>query len=159
MMVLSACFLPDRDELGEYLDGYHVFWQRAFSGTELVGPADYGESFGATPALADRFALVRDAVTSGRLDRLPGYLAGWARHGHALRDRVVRLAEAGELVFRSWDGTRDEQVTDPGQALVRLLSPYLHMTNNRLHVTIRDEAYLSYVLARALSADGPGGTP
>jgi hypothetical protein len=167
MMVLSACFLPDREELAEYLDGYHVFWQRAFSGTDLVGPADYGESFAVTPALRDRFALVRDAVASGRLDRLPGYLAGWARHGHALRDHVVRLASAGDLVFRSWDGTRDERVTEPREALLRLLSPYLHMTNNRLHVTIRDEAYLSFLLAQSLEPSlepslrdhRPGGTP
>ncbi len=41
-------------------------------------------------------------------------------------------------------------VTDPAEALAALLSPYLHMTNNRLHATIRDEAYLSYLLARVL---------
>jgi Lantibiotic biosynthesis dehydratase C-term len=33
---------------------------------------------------------------------------------------------------------------------VRLLSPYMHMTNNRLGATLSDEAYLAYVLARAL---------
>ena len=32
----------------------------------------------------------------------------------------------------------------------RLLSPYLHMTNNRLGATLSDEAYLAYALARAL---------
>ncbi len=158
MTVLASCFVPDRDELAEYLDGYHVFWQRAFSGTELVGPADYGQEFDTTPALRDRIELLHDAVVNGRPDRLPGYLAAWAEHGHALRDHAVGLATAGELVFRSWDGTRDEQVTDPRQALLRLLSPYLHMTNNRLHVTIRDEAYLSFLLGRSLRAE-PEGTP
>jgi hypothetical protein len=38
-----------------------------------------------------------------------------------------------------------------------LLSPYLHMTNNRLTATVRDEAYLSYVLSRALRE--PVGAP
>jgi hypothetical protein len=51
---------------------------------------------------------------------------------------------------------RDERVTDPVEGQVRLLSPYLHMTNNRLHITIRDEAYLSALLARSLrDADAP----
>lgn len=53
-------------------------------------------------------------------------------------------------MFRSWDGTRDERVTDPAVALPLLLSPYMHMTNNRLHVTIRDEAYLAHLLGRVL---------
>ena len=46
-------------------------------------------------------------------------------------------------------------------ALVRVLSPYLHMTNNRFHVTIRDEAYLSYVMGRALRdlSGAAGETP
>jgi hypothetical protein len=85
-----------------------------------------------------------------RLDRLPAFLRGWAAHCLELRHKAVALAEAGELVFRSWDGTRDEQVTDPALALPLLLSPYMHMTNNRLHVTIRDEAYLSHILGRVL---------
>ncbi len=41
-------------------------------------------------------------------------------------------------------------MTDPAQALPLLLSPYMHMTNNRLHVTIRDEAYLAHLLGRVL---------
>ena len=32
----------------------------------------------------------------------------------------------------------------------------MHMTNNRLHVTITDEAYLSYMLGRALREHGEG---
>jgi hypothetical protein len=42
-------------------------------------------------------------------------------------------------------------VDDPGAAALRLVSSYLHMTNNRLHVNFSDEAYLAHVLARALS--------
>ena len=41
-------------------------------------------------------------------------------------------------------------MTEPAQALPMLASPYMHMTNNRLSVSVRDEAYLSYVLGRAL---------
>ncbi|WP_149184555.1 lantibiotic dehydratase C-terminal domain-containing protein [Streptomyces sp. TRM49041] len=152
MMVVSGTFLPGDDELADYLDSYYAFWHRAFPGTGFIGSEEYDRNYAAmAPKLASRFAAVRAAV-AGTLDgpRLPAFLAGWAEHCAELRDRARALAENGDLVFRSWDGERDEQVTDPAVALPLLLSPYMHMTNNRLHVTIRDEAYLSHVLGRAL---------
>ncbi len=151
MMVMATTFLPDRAELADYLERYHGFWRRTFAGTELV---DYGSSYEDTPGLSDRFAAIRAAVSSGELDRLPALLARWARHSAELRERVTALAVGSELVFRSWTHGGDEQVSDPADARVRVLSPYLHMTNNRLHLTIRDEAYLSAMLARALRGDG-----
>ncbi|MFC5720528.1 lantibiotic dehydratase C-terminal domain-containing protein [Streptomyces gamaensis] len=165
MMVMAGCFLPDRERLAQYLDRYHAFWHRAFSGTGLIGTDEYERacaSTGTGPALSRRFAAVLDALAAGEHERLPGFLRGWAGHCTQLRERAAGLAVRGELVFRSWDGARDETVTDPAEALPLLLSPYMHMTNNRLHVTIRDEAYLSYALGRALRAPdaaAPGDEP
>lgn len=151
MMVMASTFLPDPDDLAAYLDRYHVFWHRTFADPELVGrPDDSSAGYDASPGLADRFDMVRRSVTTGETDRLPRFLATWAEHAVELRDRIAVLARAGDLVFRSWDGQRDERITDPAVAQTRLLSPYLHMTNNRLHITIRDEAYLSALLARSL---------
>ncbi|MFE0046049.1 lantibiotic dehydratase C-terminal domain-containing protein [Streptomyces albireticuli] len=156
MMVMAGCFLPGREELAAYLDRYHVFWQKAFSGTGLIGSDEYDRGYeGTGRALARRFEAVLDALARGEADRLPRFLRGWAGHCAELRERATALAVGGELVFRSWDGTTDERVTDPAVALPLLLSPYMHMTNNRLHVTIRDEAYLSYVLGRALREESP----
>ncbi|OII67122.1 lantibiotic dehydratase C-terminal domain-containing protein [Streptomyces sp. CC77] len=152
MMVMSGTFLPDGRDLADYLDSYYAFWHRAFPGTDFIGSEEYDTHYAAmAPKLAARFAAVRTAVAGGDdAPRLPAFLAGWAAHCAELRDRARVLAENGDLVFRSWDGTRDERVTDPATALPRLLSPYMHMTNNRLHVTIRDEAYLAHILGRAL---------
>ncbi|MER6677474.1 lantibiotic dehydratase C-terminal domain-containing protein [Streptomyces sp. NPDC000983] len=153
MMVMAGCFLPDDGELADYLDRYYEFWHKAFPDTGFIGSTEYDRSYSElAPRLGRRFKEIRAAVTDGRLDRLPAFLRGWAAHCLELRERAVALAEAGELVFRSWDGTRDERVTDPAVALPLLLSPYMHMTNNRLHVTIRDEAYLSHILGRVLRA-------
>ncbi|MBQ0987104.1 lantibiotic biosynthesis protein [Streptomyces sp. F63] len=172
MMVMSGCFLPGDAELADYLDSYYAFWHRAFPDTGFIGTEEYDRNYAATaPALTAQFARIRAAVAGAGAGagaaaardgapRLPAFLAGWAGHCAELRDRAVRLAADGDLVFRSWDGERDEQVTDPAVALPLLLSPYMHMTNNRLHVTIRDEAYLSHVLGRCLreSRPGPAGT-
>ncbi|WP_369275560.1 lantibiotic dehydratase C-terminal domain-containing protein [Streptomyces sp. R11] len=151
MMVMASCFLPDEDDLADYLQRYYEFWHRAFPGTGFIGSSEYDRSYAEmAPRLGRRFDGIRRAVAARRPDRLPAFLRGWAAHCLELREKAVALAEAGELVFRSWDGTRDEQVTDPALALPLLLSPYMHMTNNRLHVTIRDEAYLSHILGRVL---------
>ncbi|WP_329569567.1 lantibiotic dehydratase C-terminal domain-containing protein [Kitasatospora sp. NBC_01266] len=151
MMTMSACFLPDQDQLLTFLDRYHAFWNGAFAGTNFTTQQGYDRAYGSTgEALAGRFTAIRAAVDDRALEQLPNLLRGWAEHCLQLRTRAVELAERGELVFRSWDGERDLPVTDPAQALPMLLSPYAHMTNNRLSVTVRDEAYLSYVLARAL---------
>ncbi|MFB6988457.1 lantibiotic dehydratase C-terminal domain-containing protein [Streptomyces sp. NPDC056178] len=156
MMVMSAAFLPDRQELADYLDSYYEFWHRAFPGTGFIGSDEYDRNYASMAAgLAARFAAVRAAVADeDGAARLPGFLAGWAEHCAELRDRAVALTLDGDLTFRSWDGERDELVTDPAASLPLLLSPYMHMTNNRLHVTIRDEAYLSHVLGRALREPG-----
>lgn len=151
MMVMAGTFLPDRRALLEFLDSYHRFWHRAFTGTNFIGDDEYRRMYDQlAPSLGKRFADVLAAVDSGEVDRLAGFLRGWARHAAELRERVLALTAGPGLPVRSWDGTRDWTVTDPLEALTTLLSPYLHMTNNRFHVTIRDEAYLSYLLARVL---------
>ncbi|WP_371682476.1 lantibiotic dehydratase C-terminal domain-containing protein [Kitasatospora sp. MMS16-BH015] len=151
MMTVSACFLADEQELLTFLDRYHAFWNRAFEGTEYTAQRGYDRAYASAGAsLPERFRVIRAAVAEGAAERLPELLRGWAEHCLELRARVLELAGRGELVFRSWDGERDLPVTDPAQALPMLLSPYAHMTNNRLSVTVRDEAFLSYILARAL---------
>ncbi|SEO64614.1 lantibiotic dehydratase C-terminal domain-containing protein [Actinacidiphila rubida] len=151
MMTMGGSLLPDEDVLLEFLDRYHAFWNSAFSGTNFTAQDGYDRAYRSMDAtLTRRFREIRRAVTAEVPGQLPGFLQGWAEHCLELRGRVETLARGGDLVFRSWDGTRDLHVTDPGQALPMLASPYMHMTNNRLSVSVRDEAYLSYVLGRAL---------
>ncbi|MFR0355082.1 lantibiotic dehydratase C-terminal domain-containing protein [Streptomyces sediminimaris] len=153
MMVMSGTFLPAEEPLLTFLDRYHAFWDKAFGGTNYTADHGYDRAYTAMgDSLPARFGHIRDAVAGGGHERLPAFLRGWAGHCAELRDRAEDLARRGELTFRSWDDTRDIHLTDPAAVLPMLLSPYLHMTNNRLSMTIRDEAFLSYVLARALRA-------
>ncbi|WP_062213851.1 thiopeptide-type bacteriocin biosynthesis protein [Streptomyces sp. NBRC 109706] len=161
MMVMSASFLRDEVRLVDFLNRYYEFWHRLFPDTGFITSEQYEKKADeVAPELARWFARVRAAEAGEEAPALPAFLARWAAHCRELRERVVALAESGQLVFRSWDGATDEPVTDPDEALERLLSPYMHMTNNRLHVTLQDEAYLAHVLGRALRgapADaGPG---
>src|SRR5262249_22057905 len=96
-----------------------------------------------------RFLDLRAICAAGRASELPGLLGGWYGHCVELRDRVAALAVRGELHLRDWDG-KPAPVTDVPDALRRVLWAYLHMTNNRLSVTLADESYLGHVLTRAL---------
>ncbi|WP_328321411.1 lantibiotic dehydratase C-terminal domain-containing protein [Streptomyces sp. NBC_00388] len=151
MMVMSGTFLQGDEALLAFLDRYHAFWDQAFDGTNYTATEGYDSAYAAMGAsLPGRFRGIRDAVSRGEPERLPAFLRGWAEHCAELRDRATELTLRGELAFRAWDGSRDIRTSDPAHALPMLLSPYMHMTNNRLSATIRDEAFLSYVLARAL---------
>lgn len=151
MLVLAGTFLPERADLVELMDGYHQYWHRAFAGTDFVANIDYDRMFeGMAGDLDRRFAPILRALDHGEQHRLPGFLRGWAEHAGQLRERVCGLAESGQLAFAYPEGAPAVVVTDPREALMRVLPQYLHMTNNRLYVTLRDEAYLSYLLGSAL---------
>ncbi|GGY59520.1 lantibiotic dehydratase C-terminal domain-containing protein [Streptomyces omiyaensis] len=173
MMVTAGSFLPEGERLAGYLDDYYRFWHRAFPDTGFIGTEEYERGYAElAPRLGHRFAAVRAAVGAGEPERLPGFLRGWAEHCLELRERVAGAAARGDLVFPVGEGPAREDtgqpraepveavpvapVTDAAAVLPRLLSPYMHMTNNRLHVTIRDEAYLSFVLGRVLREGVPG---
>lgn len=151
MVVMARTFLPDRNDLVAFFDSYHQFWHRAFAGTGFVDNIDYDGMYERMAADLDRrFQPILSALDDGEPDRLPEFLRGWAEHAAQLRDRASGLAESGALTFAFPEGAPAVTVTDPHKALIRLLSPYLHMTNNRLYITLRDEAYLAYLVGRAL---------
>ncbi len=151
MVVMAGVFLPGRADLVDFFDSYHQFWHRAFGGAGFVDDIDYERQYERMAADLDRrFQPLLGALDQGEPHRLPAFLRGWAEHAGQLRDRVAALAASGELTFAYPEGAAPVTVTGAHEALTRLLSPYLHMTNNRLYVTLRDEAYLAYLVGRAL---------
>lgn len=160
MMVMSAAFIEDRVQLADFLTRYHDFWQSHFAGTGFIAENEYEQGYDATQEkLTEQFGMIRAALSAGKPERLPRFLVGWGRHCLELRAKVCQLATDGALTFGFDGGSRERQVTDPDAALVALLSPYLHMTNNRLHVTIRDEAYIAHLLGRVLRDGAEEATP
>lgn len=158
MMVMGTTFLPDRKDLGSFLSDYHEYWQHAFQIAGLATVEKYEENFTQmSERLSQRFSDIEAGVHGADGGNLSSFVRDWSEHCAELRARVVDLSTKGDLLFPSWDPERMrlsgkvgefEPVTDPDAALRVLLSPYMHMTNNRLGATIVDEAYLAYLLAR-----------
>ncbi|MGS2616750.1 thiopeptide-type bacteriocin biosynthesis protein [Micromonospora sp. LZ34] len=152
-MMMCAVFLADDQRIAGFLDEYRRFWEVSYSEPS----DDYHDSFDTSyrrmdDALRARLADIRAAARDGA-DVRPGGVAGrWSAHCRELRDRVVSAAERGELVFQRGGG-EPTVVSDLDAALPILLSSYVHMTNNRLGVSILDEIYLSYLLRTALLDD------
>jgi hypothetical protein len=159
MMIMTGAFIDGRERMQTYLLAYHEFWRRAFQQTALLTEVEYEKAYALMAGtVGQRFATIIEACAEGRADVLPPMFAGWLRHCTELRARVTALATAGELVFPAWDGSGEIRLADPDAALERLLSPYMHMTNNRLQVTLGDEAYLSLLLGRTVGDRPSGGT-
>ena len=157
MMVMASCFLEREAQVIGFLERYHAFWDNSFSQTEFTARRGYDKAYEQMgPALGRRFAETRAAIAAGQDDRLPEFLRGWAAHCRELAARVRELSGTGVMTFRSWSADEVLPIDDPAVALPMLMSPYMHMTNNRLSVSIRDEAFLAYVLARALRESGEG---
>ncbi|MER0480002.1 lantibiotic dehydratase C-terminal domain-containing protein [Streptomyces sp. Edi2] len=152
MMVMCSVFLDEGTAVVRFLERYRDYWHSAFRGTDLVSGSDFDRNYDPmAAAVSERFTAISNAVREGEGHRLPGSLGSWAAHCVELRRRIAALARSGQLAFPSWDHTHRVTVTDPDEATARLLSAYLHMTNNRLHITLTDEAYLAHVLVRALT--------
>jgi hypothetical protein len=152
MMIMTTVFVGDEDATAEFLERYADFWHGTFDGVfRMDGIVNFDtayESMGG--ALTRRFLDLRAACRGG----LSGLLGRWFEHCVELRDRVAELAGTGQLTLRGWDG-RTAPVTDVTVALQQVLAPYLHMTNNRLGLTLADESYLGHALARALREREP----
>ncbi|GAA1329520.1 thiopeptide-type bacteriocin biosynthesis protein [Saccharothrix algeriensis] len=138
-------FLGTAERVAKFLDDYRTFWETTYQ----ENSDEYHESFDKSYArMADKLAERVAAAAEVALDHASAADSdarrGWASHCADLRDRVAELARAGALEFSRGP------VADVDGASAILLSSYLHMTNNRLGVSILDEIYLSYVLRRAV---------
>lgn len=149
MTVMASNFLPDVESVERFFEGYKQFWQRSFDGSDFVTEKGYDKHYDAIGGKVGlRVQDIQQAVVAGDLDQLPDFLRRWSEHTQELARRMRQLSVEGKLVFGLRDGRK--AVTDPDRALELLLTPFIHMTNNRLTTTIGDEAYLAHLIARVM---------
>lgn len=144
-LMLLMCFsaLDGPEEVREFLSIYINLWERQDALVQKKERAGYEE----------RYRHVKDRLTSRVQDIIAPLQDGvaprnaferhWIAHSKFLRTEIIRLRRQNLVEFPAF-------VENDAKALMYLLSSYIHMTNNRLGVMIRDEVYLSYLLRRAI---------
>jgi Lantibiotic biosynthesis dehydratase C-term len=153
-MLLCAVFLREDRRIADFLDQYRDYWENSYQQSS----ADFHDSYRRRyermeVALRTRMAQLRDSA-AGRPDtELTAIERSWLEHCQELRDRIVRLTDSGRLWFAHRGDGPESPTTDLDTVLTMLLSSFVHMTNNRLGLSIVDETYLSYVLRLAVLDD------
>ncbi|MDX3771378.1 MULTISPECIES: thiopeptide-type bacteriocin biosynthesis protein [unclassified Streptomyces] len=151
-LTAGLCFalLRDEDAVARFLVRYRTMWETSYQEPSDSQHERFDRSYERMKdRLVPRLRHVRDSARHDVTASPTPLERSWLAHCAELRDRVLKLGDAGHLTFR------DGSVPDPQDALAIVLSSYVHMTNNRLGVSILDEIYLSYVICRALSDMAP----
>ncbi|HVB62266.1 MAG TPA: thiopeptide-type bacteriocin biosynthesis protein [Ktedonobacteraceae bacterium] len=147
---LCYAFLEDDAAMIVFLDRYINFWQKRYWQNRDF--ADFDRQYLKIASdLQRRIDEIKDYATGGTAGNLTTIERDWIAHSRELRQRIDALDSEQKLslVGRTDDG-QTYPVTDRATVYNRLLSSYIHMTNNRLGAAIYDEIYLSYLLKRAL---------
>lgn len=151
MTVMLGVFQRDRTASAEFLTTYRTYWERSGSGDSSDRHAAYKDAYDAMSGeLHEQLGHVYEASARHDVEALSGFLGIWAEHCIELRRRLLALADAGRLSFPIGRDTEPRPV-DADTALFALLSGYVHMTNNRLGVSMIDECYLSYLIGLVLT--------
>jgi thiopeptide-type bacteriocin biosynthesis protein len=145
--VLVHTFAKDRLHGREFAHQYGINYLRAMIRDDEARGAWLGAFGSGYEQQAATLVEYVEEVWS-RLDEgesLSEALDAFAEGTRRVREEFRALLEAGELArgpempLETWE-----------QAVASIVSSYIHMMNNRLGVTIQEESYLAYLIARTL---------
>jgi thiopeptide-type bacteriocin biosynthesis protein len=79
------------------------------------------------------------------------WLTLWIKETKAIGDLLEKCREAHQLVLPDWfKADLTNPVSKSRQISLPILESYIHMSNNRLGILNRDEAFLGYLMSRSL---------
>lgn len=154
MAVMLGVFQQDAAASALFLSTYRTYWERSGSGDSSPRHEAYARAFETMESgLREHVGTIYAAAARRDAGALNGFLRTWTEHCIELHDRLAELASHGRLQFPL--GPDGEMIpVDISTGAQALLSGYVHMTNNRLGVSIIDECYIAYLVEHALT---PGG--
>ncbi len=140
------------------LAGYISFWQASHGNAggpyeKLMAVGSYHKNYlRMAPELQQRVLEIKKYMTEDRTqEQLTSIEYAWKSHIQELRRRVDALLAKGGITLLGADREALPSLSGQLDKEYRfLLGSYVHMTNNRLGVSISHEVYLAYLLKRAL---------
>lgn len=143
MLHFAYAFFQDRAAMAAFFRRYSEVFQGFAVSPELQ--EGFGRVFSRQAArITEQFAQL-DAIHERLRSTDAGALSRYVRSALWIREQAGKLHEEGRLDFGVGPVSFE-------QAANRLLTSYLHMTNNRLGVLIVEEVYMAHLIVRALEA-------
>jgi hypothetical protein len=152
-MTLPFCFsfLEDDEQVIRFLAAYEKFWRASYPKEASDLTQKFEKKFSLmAERIQQRVAEIRRNVIEEQIGTLTPLEREWWTQMRELRKRIDDRVHMKKLVFQNSIDREPLIPDDPRRAYPLLLSNYIHMTNNRLGVSILDETYLAYVMRRAL---------
>ncbi|MDN5806070.1 MAG: hypothetical protein L0I80_04370 [Brevibacterium sp.] len=153
MTALTAvCMLRDLDTVKDFFIAYHRRWIDGYDNNPAYGtPEGRREHAGTTQAIQQLIIPHLRAAANDRADELPPVLRNWVEVCLTVREAIEDAYEQGPLHFEYTDGNR--AAATPHEAAWSLCHSFIHMTNNRMMVSVADEAFIAYQIVAALQLD------
>jgi|SRR5579863_1520390 len=149
-------FFADDQQVMDAFDNYIGFWQNNYSSSGNFEA--YNKKYQRmAPYLQQRILEIKRQMVTHTATLTP-IEAAWKAHIHELHTRVDSfIADRSARLMDGWiDETGESAIDAPlrnqdtKNVYHILLNSYIHMTNNRLGVTIPHEVYLAFLLKQAL---------
>ena len=148
----ASALLRDRELVADFFVAYHQRWATGYTdGTMYTTERGRRKHALTATRLRTKMLPLFDQVIDGDLSALPARLRGWTRFNMHTRDQLDELFASGHLVFDYQDGRRAPE--SAVAAAWSLCHSLIHMTNNRMMVSVADEAFLAYQIADAMGAE------
>lgn len=149
--VTASAMLRDRALVTDFFVAYHQRWAADYTdGTVYTTDRGRQKHAATVQTLRAKTIPLFERIAAGDLAALPARLREWAGFNLRLRDELDELFAGRELEFDYQDGRRAPE-TAPAAAW-SLCHSLIHMTNNRMMVSVADEAFLAYQIADAMGA-------
>ena len=104
-----------------------------------------------SPTLVPYHRTIWEAFTQGASFEQE-WLNRWLEGMAGIRDELKAVQQQKELIIPQWyTQERLQEIPKDHQELWSILESYIHMTNNRLGILNRDEAYLGYLIKESLN--------
>ncbi|OZM73050.1 lantibiotic biosynthesis protein [Amycolatopsis antarctica] len=149
MLATAYAFMGDHQRTAGFFGEYLASWEGMF-GTEYERYERAYQQM--AESLRARVRTIHGAVAEGGAGAGPAFVPGWASRCADLRKDLADAADRGLLDSpETGDPVPGSSGASWERALSYLARSHLHMTNNRLGISVSAENYLSFVLRRAIT--------
>ena len=146
--ITAMCFLEDIDMVKDFFKVYHRRWMPAGNPPSYLSESGQSSYKGYIDELSPMLRSYAAAISSGKLSDLPEPLQDWAQTCLGYVVSLKELYAHGSLLeFDFYDGHRPAATVS--ESAWSLCHSFIHMTNNRMFVSVSDESFLSFLILQA----------